>query len=277
MKSYLAVPVGVMILAAVLATGGCVSREEYAKLERHNEKMNDRLNAALAESQRTKTQNAQLQQTLGQRETELETCQSKVAVLTEANDDLAAKIEGVKDQLRKVVEGMKPPPLLPIKPLPALVDKKLQAFASGNPELMDYLPEYGMVKLKGDLTFEKGSDFVRAKASETLKRFVEIVNAREAAAFHIFVAGHTDDIPIEDPDTRLRHPDNWYLSVHRAVAVQQELEKAALSPERICAMGFGEYHPVAPNAPNKRGNALNRRVEIWIVPADRFVTSPAGK
>ena len=60
--------------------------------------------------------------------------------------------------------------------------------------------------------------------------------------------------------------------MHRAIAVQGVLSKAGLTPARIGAMGFGEYHPVAPNAPGKKGNRLNRRVEIWIVPPDRFLT-----
>jgi chemotaxis protein MotB len=50
------------------------------------------------------------------------------------------------------------------------------------------------------------------------------------------------------------------------------VDKAGLDPERIGAMGFGEYHPVEPNKPNKKGNPKNRRVEIWIIPPDRFLT-----
>jgi flagellar motor protein MotB len=38
-------------------------------------------------------------------------------------------------------------------------------------------------------------------------------------------------------------------------------------------MGFGEYHPVAPNKPGKKGNQANRRVEIWIVPPGSFLTT----
>jgi chemotaxis protein MotB len=40
----------------------------------------------------------------------------------------------------------------------------------------------------------------------------------------------------------------------------------SLDPKRLSIRGFGEYRPVAPNAPNKKGNPQNRRVEIYIVP-----------
>ena len=75
------------------------------------------------------------------------------------------------------------------------------------------------------------------------------------------------------PDTIQRHPDNWYLSVHRSVAVQEVLTGAGLAPQRVGLMGFSEYHPVAANASGKGGNQANRRVELWIVPPDRFITS----
>jgi len=36
---------------------------------------------------------------------------------------------------------------------------------------------------------------------------------------------------------------------------------------RLSTRGFGEYRPLEPNGANKTGNAKNRRVEIYIVPA----------
>ena len=160
--------------------------------------------------------------------------------------------------------------------LPPELDKQLRELAEANPEIMEYQPKYGMVKLKSDLTFDKGSDEVAAGAKEALAKFVQIMNGSVAAKYNVYVAGHTDDLPIVKEETRRRHPDNWYLSVHRAVAVEKDLATEGLTPERIGAMGFGEYHPVAPNAANKRGNAVNRRVEIWIVPPDRFLTLPGS-
>jgi flagellar motor protein MotB len=39
-----------------------------------------------------------------------------------------------------------------------------------------------------------------------------------------------------------------------------------ISSERMSVRGFGEFRPIAPNKPEKKGNPQNRRVEIYIVP-----------
>ncbi|NQU76594.1 MAG: OmpA family protein, partial [Planctomycetes bacterium] len=84
----------------------------------------------------------------------------------------------------------------------------------------------------------------------------------------------TDDIPISTATAR-RHPTNWYLSVHRAVSVVGALSTAGVPAKRMGAMGFGEFHPIAPNAPGHKGNPQNRRVEIWIVSPERLLTTAA--
>jgi chemotaxis protein MotB len=44
------------------------------------------------------------------------------------------------------------------------------------------------------------------------------------------------------------------------------MQSDGIDPVRLSGRGFGEYRPVAANAPNKGGNAKNRRVEIYIIP-----------
>ena len=110
-------------------------------------------------------------------------------------------------------------------------------------------------------------------ALAALKKLAEVLNTADAKPFNIYVAGHTDDMPIVRAETKREHPTNWYLSVHRAVAVQTVMAAAGLAQPRAGVMGFSEYHPVATNPPAHKGNQANRRVEIWIVPPDRFLTS----
>src|SRR5208337_2202064 len=116
----------------------------------------------------------------------------------------------------------------------------------------------GMVKFKADTTFDPGSDKVKDAAREAVGKLAEILNDPIAQPFNSYVAGHTDDIPIVKDETKKRHPNNWYLSVHRAVAIEEILDKNKVAPERLGAMGFGEYHPVAPNAAGHKGNVLSR-------------------
>jgi chemotaxis protein MotB len=41
--------------------------------------------------------------------------------------------------------------------------------------------------------------------------------------------------------------------------------KNGIESTRLSVRGFGEFRPIAPNAPDKKGNAANRRVEMFIV------------
>ena len=159
-------------------------------------------------------------------------------------------------------------------PLPPEMDRALRAFAQANPNLMEYQSKFGMVKLKSDMSFASGSADVQAEAGAALKKLVAILTSPQGGAFHVYVAGHTDDVPIGNPVTRKMHPTNWYLSVHRAIGVQKVLVRSGMPPERIGVMGFGEYYPVVPNKPNKKGHSLNRRVELWILPTSRLLTRP---
>jgi len=261
------------MLASVLPTGGCVSKAEYDKALAANRRANEELLKSQEALRAVRAENDQLTADLAGRDRDLKAAQADLGIVTAARDDLQKRL----NDLQALYDKLKAGPALPkFVALPPALDKALRDFARANPDLVEYVPEYGMVKLKSDLTFAPGSDDVQAEARAALGKFVEIVNSPEAARFHVYVAGHTDDIPIRKPGTLERHPDNWYLSVHRAISVEQILVKGGLAPERIGALGFGEYHPVAPNAPGKKGNVLNRRVEIWIVPPDRFLTPGGG-
>ena len=75
------------------------------------------------------------------------------------------------------------------------------------------------------------------------------------------IEGNTDDLPIS---TSL-YPTNWELSTSRAVAVTRHLsEDDGIAADRLSAIGFAEWHPLAPN--NSEANRLlNRRVDIVVL------------
>ncbi len=272
MRTYLVIALTGCLLAGAMMSGGCVSKAEYDKLLAMNRRANDENEQARLAAQELRAEKDRLADELAQTNSALQAKDSEIALLQAAKGDLQRAYDNLLSKYEQL-SGRKPM-VIPDIALPPALDKQLRELAQSNSEIMEYLPKYGMVKLKSDLTFAKGSDSVSPGAKEALGKLVGIMNGGGAAGYNVYVAGHTDDIPIAKPETKRRHPDNWYLSVHRAVAVQKELTGAGMAPERIGAMGFGEYHPVAPNAPNKKGNPLNRRVEIWIVPPDRLLTLP---
>jgi len=277
MKTYMSAVLVIGVLAGSMFCGGCYSSEDYNKLRTANRRAHEELQKAREGLRQAETDSATLSAKLTERDAMVNAKQEEVAVLENKNSDLRMRLSELQKLYEQASAENPPQPVGPIILLPSPVDKALREFAGGNPELVEYLPDYGMVKFKADFTFDKGSDDVSTEASDALGKLTGILNSQAAADFHVYIAGHTDDIPIEKPATKRRHPTNWYLSAHRAVEVQKVLTAAGLAPGRVGVMGFGEYHPIAPNAPSRKGNPKNRRVEIWIVPPERFLTESVGE
>ena len=141
----------------------------------------------------------------------------------------------------------------------------LEDWAKGS-DLVSFDANRGIVKFKSDLLFEKGSDEVAPSAAEAVKALCRILNTDQAKEFDIIIAGHTDDLPILKPETKAKHRHNWYLSAHRAISVLDVMTANGIVSERVSVRGFGEFRPIVPNEPGKKGNPQNRRVEIYIVP-----------
>jgi len=275
MKTYLAIALAAVGLAMLVFGGGCVAKSKLDEAQALCRRANDELQDCRQQLRAAKADNESLAASLADLQRTVKAKSDEIALLEAKNSDLQAAFSKLKALHEEAMMSKPPLPVGDIILLPTQVDAALRNWANEKSELVDYLPRYGMVKFKADFTFEKGSDNVSGEAVEALGKLTEILNSPAAEKFHVYVAGHTDDIPILKPATRRRHPTNWYLSVHRAVEVEKVLVKAGLAPGRIGVMGFGEYHPIAPNRPGKKGNAKNRRVEIWIVPPGRFLTAEA--
>tara|TARA_B100000683_G_C12449924_1_gene539685 strand:+ start:160 stop:1089 length:930 start_codon:yes stop_codon:yes gene_type:complete len=149
--------------------------------------------------------------------------------------------------------------------LPVEMDNDLQQLAQSNGAMMQYDKKLGMIKFSSDLTFASGSTTISAGAKTGLAQLAGIMKQPTAQKYELRIVGHTDNVRIGKPSTKAAHPTNWHLSVHRAIAVKDVLSAAGVDNVRLQVAGNGEYRPVVPNAP-RRGNAANRRVEIYIVP-----------
>ncbi|MEE9554819.1 MAG: flagellar motor protein MotB [candidate division Zixibacteria bacterium] len=78
---------------------------------------------------------------------------------------------------------------------------------------------------------------------------------------HIRIEGHTDNLPISTD----KFPSNWELSVNRAtICVRYFVEKHKFRPDRISALGYGQYRPIASND-TVEGRRQNRRVDIIVL------------
>jgi len=106
--------------------------------------------------------------------------------------------------------------------------------------------------------FDTGRAEIKPEAREVLQAVaVELAKLPH----HIRVEGHTDNVPIHNE----RFPSNWELSTARAVTVLRFLiQVGGLDPERLSAVGYGEYRPIASND-TPEGRARNRRVDIVLL------------
>jgi len=239
----------------VLLSSGCNSEMQDLRIQNNTQqKLIDQLQAELAANtlqlEQMKKQLAAAQQTDS---IEVEALQQQIAALEE---DLAKKKELIASMQQRLLMGG--------AALPVELSTLLEDFAKQH-DMVTYDASRGIVKFKSDLLFEKGSDKVAASAIEAVKSLTSILNSEQGKKFDVIIAGHTDDIPIQKPETRAKHPTNWHLSSHRAIAVLKVMESNNIEPKRMSARGFGEYRPIAENKPNKAGNPQNRRVEIYIV------------
>jgi chemotaxis protein MotB len=123
--------------------------------------------------------------------------------------------------------------------------------------------ERGLVlSLPEEAAFATASIDVTPEAQELIGRIAAAVGPEPNA---IRIEGHTDDRPIRTS----RFESNWELSTARASAVVEFLVTSAqITPERLSAAGYGEFHPrVANDTPENR--ARNRRIDIVILDGAR--------
>jgi chemotaxis protein MotB len=127
--------------------------------------------------------------------------------------------------------------------------------------------EVKISELKGKLTvnvvdnilFDSGQAALKPAGIRVLQQIGDIL--KSAVDKDIQVEGHTDNVPIRGTLAQV-YPSNWELSTARANTVLHFLQdKTDIPGERLSAVGYGEYRPIASNS-SPEGRALNRRIQI---------------
>ena len=244
-----------LLCVCVFLVSGCGS--ELQDLRIQNDTQREQIEMLESELQVGALQLDELQRKLasakGMSDIEIESLKQDIAALEE---DLAKKKELIASMQERLIFGG--------AALPVELSTMLEDFAEKH-DMVTFDSSRGVIKLKSDLLFEKGSDKVASSAIPAVKSLCGILNSEEANELDVIIAGHTDDIPIMKPETRAKHPTNWHLSAHRAIAVLNMMASNNIESKRMSVRGFGEYRPFVENKPNKGGNPQNRRVEIYIV------------
>lgn len=118
------------------------------------------------------------------------------------------------------------------------------------------------VNMVNEILFPSGSAEIKEEGMAVLQRVADVV--KEVEDKDISVEGHTDNVAIS---SRLKDKfaSNWELSAARAATVVRALREANIPGERLSAVGYGPFRPVADNS-TREGRAQNRRIQIVLIP-----------
>ena len=142
-----------------------------------------------------------------------------------------------------------------------MLEQKLGQEIGDNQVKLQMMEKGLVITVVGDLLFDSGKAQIKSEAFPLLEK-VSSVLKDNMSQFNVGIEGHTDNIPIKVSG----YKSNWELSTTRALSVVHYLvNEQGISPERLSAIGYGEYRPVASND-TKDGRKQNRRVEIVILP-----------
>ncbi|MDD2401318.1 MAG: OmpA family protein [Clostridia bacterium] len=150
------------------------------------------------------------------------------------------------------------------------IKKKLDAYLVSkgiNEDVSTNIEERGIViRLQESVLFSKGTADLYSESKKILTELALIFKEIENP---IRIEGHTDNLPIHTE----RYPSNWELSTSRATNVLRHLIKQGLSGQQLSAVGYGEFHPIAPND-CEVNRKKNRRVDIVIIRKSLLVNEP---
>lgn len=176
-------------------------------------------------------------------------------------------VEDQAEKEKKKSEGKKLKPM----DMPTFADPKMGEIADKITAAMGGLIKDDLIKvrrndrwleveIKSSILFPSGSARLTPNAYPMLEELAKIL-----APFPnpIHVEGFTDNIPIHS----IAFLSNWELSAARAASVVHLFMQTGVAPERMAAIGYGEFKAVGDNA-TPEGRAKNRRVILVVMPGE---------
>jgi len=115
-----------------------------------------------------------------------------------------------------------------------------------------------VISMSDAVLFDPGQAVIKDKYRNAL---VMIGQTIDKLPNYIRIEGHTDNVP----QSSELFPSNWELSTGRATSVLRLFEVSSkIKPEKLSAIGYGEWRPVAGNDTVENRNK-NRRVDIIVL------------
>jgi len=113
------------------------------------------------------------------------------------------------------------------------------------------------IEIKSNILFGSGQAVLQKSAKPALEQIAKVIGPLQNP---VNVEGFTDNVPI----STLVFPSNWELSAARAANVVHLFSKLGIDPNRMSAIGYGEFKPVASND-TPEGREKNRRINIIVL------------
>jgi chemotaxis protein MotB len=124
-----------------------------------------------------------------------------------------------------------------------------------------------VVDIGAGTLFAPGDATLRPAARAPLAAVAEVL---KGLTLPVEVEGHTDSTPIRGGP----YPSNWELSAARAATVVRFLQANGVAADRLAAVGYAEFKPVASNR-HPEGRARNRRISLVVLDPEPPGSAPA--
>ncbi len=237
-------------------------QEELSKLNarlvevlQQNSKLQRNLLAASAEQERKEGDISRHQQ-------QIDALQEQLKDMQQTNENLLATIDELQQQVEKE-RIAKEARLAKVKNTYDQLVNALEDEIKRGELTISNLEGQLSVNLPNQILFDSGKTEIKPAGQKVLQSLGDVLNKFPDKA--LLIEGHTDNVQISSRLVEI-FPTNWELSTARATSVVHFLQdKVGLPGERLGAAGYSEYHPVASNQ-NDEGKALNRRIQIMLVP-----------
>ncbi len=236
-------------LAAARAAQAALSADK-SKVEQTATSLQEQAALLSARAERLAAELERLNRALATHQQELT---QRDAVIVEQKDRIEALDSALKKKLLERVEALE-------KYASDFFGRLREVFAN-NPDIKVVGDRF---VFQSEVLFASGEATLSASGGGDLDKFAAVY--RQLASklppdlpVIIEVQGHTDRAPIRSG----RFPSNWELSTARAQQVVNYLIQQGVPPERLAAVGMGEYHPLD-SADNPEAYRRNRRIELKI-------------
>lgn len=249
-----------MLLTVGLLLTGCAAEQRQRELEFELRKVTEQRDDLAARLAQSDARGTELTRQLAHAEDTLNTARAEVGSLSSRIRDLERDKEDLAVLVQQQAVAELARPAVPTSTLPPVIDNALAAFVQRFSGRVAYDPGRGAVSFANDRLFDAGSAEVRSDAGAPLTELAGLLALRELEGYEAIVVGHTDNSPITRPETLAKHPTNWHLSVHRAIAVKDLLVNAGAPASRVGVMGYADQRPVSSDP------AQNRRIEVFVIP-----------